>query len=425
MTTNPIHKRQFRAFLSHAHANKAVVEHLYTWLSEQGGIPVWYDSVNLPASTMIGTYLPKAIAQCRTMILVLSEASVQSGWVQEEYNAAVGQRTQFKEYRIIPIRIEECEVPGFLQTTKWLDLPDGMLDLNSAYDLLASLYYGDATLPSLGKAQDIYVSRTWRESEAPLADHVCKLLDKAGFRLIGDSKDQAGFEEGKRVESIISSCGGLVAILPDRGQGQTSKYMLQEIETAQNFDLPCLIVAESSVKIPDSIDNPVIRMSADNIGGADSNEDALQEHIEILAEEWRRPIRPHYAFFSTDLEEAYKQRNQTAKSILELVTATECKMGDRLREPGIQQIIADRISEAFVMIADISENNLNTCIEAGIARGAKTRFHLVACEPRHRPPFMLSDYQVYHYANEVDLLGIVHNIAYPYRRRILNYELPR
>jgi hypothetical protein len=71
----------------------------------------------------------------------------------------------------------------------------------------------------------------------------------------------------------------------------------------------------------------------------------------------------------------------------------------------------------------ISEDNLNTCIEAGIARGAGTRFHLAARTPRRRPPFMFRDQQVWHYANDIELLGRIHRIAYPYRRRVLNWEL--
>ena len=100
-------------------------------------------------------------------------------------------------------------------------------------------------------------------------------------------------------------------------------------------------------------------------------------------------------------------------------------MGEDIRTGQIQEVIADRIRNAFIMIADISADNLNTCIEAGIARGANTHFHLVASEPRQRPPFMFRDQQVWHYADDVDLLGKVHRIVYPYRRRVLNWELPR
>ena len=76
-----------------------------------------------------------------------------------------------------------------------------------------------------------------------------------------------------------------------------------------------------------------------------------------------------------------------------------------------------------MVIADISEGNLNTCIEAGIALGTKRQLRLVAREPRDRKPYMLSNHQIFPYANDVELLGIIHRIAFPYRRRVLNSEL--
>ena len=56
------------------------------------------------------------------MIIVLSETSIASGWVKEEYEYAIGQRTRYKDFKIIPIRIDDCAVPGFLETTKWIEL---------------------------------------------------------------------------------------------------------------------------------------------------------------------------------------------------------------------------------------------------------------------------------------------------------------
>ncbi len=424
MSALPVHKRQFHAFLSHAHANKPVVDRLYAWLKETAAIPIWYDADYLPAGAMIATYLPKAIAESRAMIIVLSKASTKSGWVEEEFNAAVGHRTQFKDYRIIPIRLEECEIPGFLQTTKWIDLLDGQLDVERANELLTGLYYDDADL-ELGRTRDIYVSRTWRPTEALLADAVCQRLVEAGFRLIGDSEDQAGFAEGKRVESIISSCGGLVAILPDRGQGQTSKYMLAEIEIAQKLGLPYLIVPETTVKLPESLTNLALKVVSNDIKESISDEGGLQDGIEMLKEEWIAPARPHYIFFGTDFDEQHQARNKAIKHTIQRVTAMPCIMGDEIRTGQIQEVIAGQIRNAFMMIADISADNLNTCIEAGIARGANTRLHLVAREPRQRPPFMFRDQQVWHYADDVDLLGKIHSIVYPYRRRVLNWELSR
>ena len=36
---------------------------------------------------------------------------------------------------------------------------------------------------------------------------------------------------------------------------------------------------------------------------------------------------------------------------------------------------------------------------------------------------MFRDQQVWHYANDLELLGIIHEIADLYRRRVLNWEL--
>ena len=71
-----------------------------------------------------------------------------------------------------------------------------------------------------------------------------------------------------------------------------------------------------------------------------------------------------------------------------------------------------------------SEDNINTLIEGGIARGANIPYHLIARSPRHRPPFMFRDQEVEKYSDDIELIGNIHSIAYKYRRRILNYDLP-
>ena len=421
----PIHRRKFHAFLSHAHADNATVDRLYAWLSKLSGIPVWFDSEHLPAGAMIATHLPEALAQCRAMIIILSKNSIQSGWVREEYEAAVHQRTQWKDFRIIPVCIEPCDVPGFLQTTKRIDLSPNTVQMTAHAQLLAALFYDTVDL-NFEKTRDLYVSRTWRESEKKVADYVCQLLIKSGFRLVGDAEDHGVYGEN-RVESIIASCGGLVAILPDRGNGETSPYMLREIGIAQEKDLPILVVAEpnvvvdqSSDKLPGGLPESTIRLEANDVG---TDAPQLLQGIERLAEEWCPPPHPHFNFYGTDFSDPHSQRNELIKQILQRVSATPCVMGDQIREGQIQEIITNLISQASLFIADISDDNLNTCIEAGIARGAKTKFHLVARKPRGRPPFMFRDQQVWHYADDVELLGIIHKIVYPYRRRVLNWEL--
>ena len=419
MTDRAIRKRRYRAFLSHAHVDKEFVDRLHDLLARAAGLPIWYDSTSLQASKAIASELPDCIRQCQAIMLVLSQASVNSGWVKEEYNYAVGQRTRHPRFQIIPIRIDDCPVPGFLETTKWIDLPGGEITSRPFSDVLHSLYDYDVSL-DLQKTKDLYVSRSWRESEAALPNHICSRFAESGFRLIGDSEDQAGFEDGSRIASIMSSCGGFLAIVPHRGDGKTSKYILKEIELARSQGLPGVVIADPDVCLPDTSELALVRMTAqgDSLQGL-----GLEDAMEELAEQWHKPASLHYAFFATDLDRSNLMRNQAVQQLVQCVTGMPCVMGEDIRGEHLQQQIRDRIAGAFIMVADISQDNLNTCIEAGIAKGAGTRLHLVAREPRHRPPFMFRDLQVFHYADDTELLAVIHRVLHPYRRRILNYEL--
>ena len=145
----------------------------------------------------------------------------------------------------------------------------------------------------------------------------------------------------------------------------------------------------------------------------------LQSSIARLREEWKKPSQPHYVFFATDFSPNNKRRNRLIKEQIQRITCMECIIGDDIKEVPIQETIIAKISHAFAMIADISEGNINTVIEAGIGigTGLKENLRLIAKGPRRDPPFMFSDKQVMYYADELELIGIVHRITYRYRRR--------
>jgi hypothetical protein len=422
MNELPVRRRSFHTFLSHSHSDKVIVDHIYKWLNEVSGVPVWYDGVNLPPSSRIAAELPRAISNCRSMMLILSKSSVNKGWVQEEYDAAIDQRTKYKDFRILPVLIEECEVPGFLRTTKWVSIQNGKLDLFSSNEILDGLYLVNNSTESQD-SKDLYVSRSWRDSEAAMADRICQQLINAGFRLIGDSIDQAGFkgnENQARIRSIMSSCGGIAAVLPHRGNGSTSEPMLREIAIGLELGLPALIAAEPDVRLSGELEKLAVRLPTEVSELTLTN--VLKNGIEDLVDEWKKPLSPHYTFFATDLT-LNDKRNQIIANHIERITAMPCIIGDRLVEGQVQQLITEKISHAFMIIADISEHNVNTLIEAGIARGANRDFHLISGGVRKSPPFMFRDQQVDFYSDDTELLGVAHRISYPYRRRVLNYEL--
>ena len=409
-----IHKRKYTTFLSHAHADKKIVDNVEYWLSKVCGLSVWYDSKNLPVSTKIVSHLSKAIAESQSMILILSESSICSGWVEEEYNAGISQRTQFSNFKIIPIRIDECEVPSFLQTTKYIDLIDGELTEATAFELLYSFYYL-GSFRDLNTDNDIYIARSWRSSENELVYKVLKELNKNNYRFIGDSKDQKGFDKEDRISSLIKSCKGLVAILPHRGGGETSKYIVEELNIANSLGMPTICVADENIDMKRYKVDSYISTSEKDFNRT------LQVSIEEFSENLKEAYKPHFLFFAKSIDDENKKDNYP-KELIELITGIKCVYGDNIYSGEIQSVITSQITESLVVLADISDENLNTCIEVGIARGAGCNYHLIAKTPRKRPPFMFRDQQVWFYKDDVELLGLIHKILFPYRRRVMNYE---
>jgi len=58
-----------------------------------------------------------------------------------------------------------------------------------------------------------------------------------------------------------------------------------------------------------------------------------------------------------------------------------------------------------------------------MALAAGTNVEIVARGKPRRPPFMLRSLQLSTYEDDVDQLGLIHRIARPYRRRVINAEL--
>jgi hypothetical protein len=434
MSGGPVHRRKFHAFLSPADVKEEIANNLYDWLHEKAGIEI--ELQQLVTGVNKSTTLLKAISRCRSIIILLSEKSISSGWVKQEYDAAMRHKAYFDDFNIVPVRIEECNVPGFLDSGSIIKLREGSLALDTLKRIMERIYYRQVFVPRPAEARDLYVSRGWtRKNEQPLADCICTMLHKAGFRLIGDAEDQKEFDI-KRVKPIISSCGGLVAIVPYRTDkessetGYTSEFILKEIHAAQELRLPCLIIAEPNVNLEGQNleEYPIIRSTLDTNEGADratlKNCDIVKEEIEIIGEKWRKPGEEHYVFFATDFKEENKERNGKIKDHIALVTSMACETAHDYNDK-VREKITQRIAKAFLVIADISDNNPNTLIEAGIAQGTCRKLRLVArvTTDKDFPPYMLDDGQIQDYSDDNELLAKVHRIAYEFRRRVVNYEL--
>jgi hypothetical protein len=141
--------------------------------------------------------------------------------------------------------------PGFLQNYSYITLETTGLNAAAAGSILKGLYQ-PTTSVDLRNGRNTYVSRGWQLGDAKLAGAVCGALEKAGLQLIGDAEDQASWVEA-RVCKIMDTCGAFAAILPYRPLSvhKTSKYVLREWELAASSGLPCLVVADTRIELPE------------------------------------------------------------------------------------------------------------------------------------------------------------------------------
>lgn len=421
MADIPLRERPFDTFLSHAHADKAVVDRVHAWL-ERAGLKVWYDATHLGAGAKIASELGQAIAQCRSALVVMSRASVESGWVEDEWNLASVERNRkaTRDFRVIPLRLEDCELPRFLESTKWVDLV-GRLDDVAAWAEVLDAMAGDDTDLDAVRPLDVYVSRSWQLGrEQTLADQVLARLAAPDLRLIGDSPEWPSFS-GDRIRSIMRSCGGVVCIIPNRPRSADNdrlKYFIREARTAGQLGLPLLVVAEDGADLP--ADLPVrLRAGADGVNAHPALAADLAEGVEEFLERCRSRPRAGHVFLATDFDEASRSRNHLLRRVIQRCSGLRCVVGEQVGGDSVHSSIISLIRDAVWVLADVSGNNLNTCIEAGAACGAAVDCTLVARKPYQQQPFMLRGMELKAYDDAVDLLAIAHRAARAYRRKVL------
>lgn len=357
---------------------------------------------------------------CQSMILVLTRRAVETGWVRAQYEAGIKQQALVgRSFSIVPVRTEECDVPDYLQYTRWVDMSGGRFDLNTAGDLLQNLYPSDPMLENW-HGHDIFMSRPRRKGETALFVMLRQAAKDLGFRVVCSPAGEDGVRD--RARRTISGCGGMVVILSG-GMDQAAKnHIFDEIELAQTLNLPYAIVADKSVKLPGGFHKNAVEILsvAEN---EEQDESLLIQKIRTLLsrlqEEWIAPPSPAYIFYGTDLKAEHRHRNHKINRFIQQISLMPCQVGDEIQQGQIQQQIIRLVGNACMMIADVSRENLNTCIEAGIAIGAGVPVVLISDDDRHKPPFMFRDRQVWHYKTDLDLLGIVHKLILPYRRNIL------
>lgn len=113
--------RRRQVFISYSQADKAVATHVAEAL-QKAGLLVWIDTWELKGGDSIAHRIDQAIASSDVLLVLLSPDSVASKWVQKELGAALSGELRDRAITVIPVLIEDCDVPPFLSDRLYLDL---------------------------------------------------------------------------------------------------------------------------------------------------------------------------------------------------------------------------------------------------------------------------------------------------------------
>jgi len=109
-----------KIFVSYSTKDRPFVERLVADLKGKG-VDVWFDYAELQIGDSIVEGISKGLKTAAYMIIVLSKSSVESRWVQSEMSFALMESLSGKGVAILPVLIEDCDIPPLLKDRVYAD----------------------------------------------------------------------------------------------------------------------------------------------------------------------------------------------------------------------------------------------------------------------------------------------------------------
>lgn len=107
-------------FMSHSSCDKSMVATVALDLKERG-ISSWIDKFDILPGESIASKTEEGLEKCDLVLLFLSKAAIESNWIKTELESTLWDEINSAEVKIIPIKLEECEIPKLLRPRKYVD----------------------------------------------------------------------------------------------------------------------------------------------------------------------------------------------------------------------------------------------------------------------------------------------------------------
>src|SRR6266849_4140829 len=107
-------------FISYTHSDKQFAHKLAAQLVKHNA-HVWVDTWELNVGDSILNKVQEAIQASSALLVVLSKASVASEWCKKELSAGLMRELDEKRVVVLPVLVEDCEIPVFLREKMYAD----------------------------------------------------------------------------------------------------------------------------------------------------------------------------------------------------------------------------------------------------------------------------------------------------------------
>lgn len=136
-------------FISHASEDKERFVLQFARKLREHGVNAWVDVWEmLPGDSLVDKIFDEGIKNAQAMIVVLSNQSIEKRWVREELNLGFINRLSGR-CKIIPVVIDDCDIPEALRSTIWQKIPD-LDSYETEFSRILDAIYGRTRRPPLG-----------------------------------------------------------------------------------------------------------------------------------------------------------------------------------------------------------------------------------------------------------------------------------
>lgn len=139
-------------FISHSSQDKDTAIALATDLRSRG-LSVWIDHERIKFGESISAAIELGLSQSKCIIVLISPSFVSSNWCRAEYEPLLKREIESGNTLVLPILIDDCELPPLLSSKRYVDLrPSSGVSRSRQLDELSSQIlasaYDPSTLPS-------------------------------------------------------------------------------------------------------------------------------------------------------------------------------------------------------------------------------------------------------------------------------------